>query len=140
VLSRLERSLGQAASAIDLWRSGSLDPAGLRSSLARTGGYLPINSEFYREAHPQDDMVIRQVACYGQLREFLAGWPLRGEAEALSRAEQEALFRQRGIERGFVYRDVPRRYGGSEQPPDALADAIIREEYWRAGAPGDLGG
>src|SRR5215472_10818836 len=80
VVSRLERSLGQAASAIDLWRGGSLDPAGLRSSLARTGGHLPIDSEFYREAHPQDDMVIRQVACYGQLRDFLAAFV--GFAEA----------------------------------------------------------
>jgi uncharacterized membrane protein YccC len=80
VLSRLERSLGQAASAIDLWRSGSLDPAGLRNSLARAGGYLPIDSDFYREAHPEDDMVIRQVACYGRLREFLAAFV--GFAEA----------------------------------------------------------
>jgi len=80
----------------------------------------------------------RYEALRAELREFLAGWPLQGEAAALPRAEQEALFRQRGIERGFVYRDVPRRYGGSEQPPDAIAEAVIREEYWRAGAPGDL--
>jgi alkylation response protein AidB-like acyl-CoA dehydrogenase len=77
-------------------------------------------------------------ALRAELRECLAGWPPSGEAAALPHAQQEALFRQRGIERGFVYRDVPRRYGGSEQPPDALADAIIREEYWRAGAPGDI--
>jgi alkylation response protein AidB-like acyl-CoA dehydrogenase len=73
-----------------------------------------------------------------ELREFLRGWPLRGAEAALPRAEQEALFRQRGIERGFVYREFPREYGGSEQPADPLADAIIREEYRRAGAPGDI--
>src|SRR5262245_16042446 len=73
-----------------------------------------------------------------ELREFLGGWPLTGAEAALPTAEQEALFRRRGVERGYVYRGVPRRYGGSEQPPDALADAILREEYWRAGAPGDL--
>jgi alkylation response protein AidB-like acyl-CoA dehydrogenase len=73
-----------------------------------------------------------------EVREFLRGWPLSGAEAKLPPAEQRALFRQRGIERGYVYRDVPRRYGGSEQPPDALADAILREEYWRAGAPGDI--
>jgi uncharacterized membrane protein YccC len=72
VLSGLERSLARAATAIELWRSGALDPAGLRRYLALAGGYLPIDSEFYREASPQDDMVIRQVACHGRLREFFA--------------------------------------------------------------------
>jgi len=73
-----------------------------------------------------------------ELREFLRGWPLAGAEAALPIAEQEALFRQRGVERGYVYREFPKLYGGSEQPPDALADAILREEYWRAGAPGDI--
>jgi alkylation response protein AidB-like acyl-CoA dehydrogenase len=80
----------------------------------------------------------RHEALRAELREFLRGWPLTGAEATLAPAAQEALFRQRGIERGYVYRDVPRRYGGSEQPPDALADAILREEYWRAGAPGDI--
>src|SRR3989304_9808952 len=53
-------------------------------------------------------------------------------------AEQEALFRQRGVGRGYVSRDFPKLYGGSEQPSDALADAILRDEYWPAGAPGDI--
>src|SRR5262249_59065081 len=80
----------------------------------------------------------RYEALRAEVREFLSGWPLRGAEAALAPAEQAALFRQRGIERGYVYRDVPRRYGGSEQPPDAIADAILREEYWRSGAPGDI--
>jgi alkylation response protein AidB-like acyl-CoA dehydrogenase len=73
-----------------------------------------------------------------ELREFLRGWPLTGAEAALPLAEQEAIFRRRGVERGYVYREFPRRYGGSEREPDALVDAILREEYWRAGAPGDL--
>jgi alkylation response protein AidB-like acyl-CoA dehydrogenase len=73
-----------------------------------------------------------------ELREFLGGWPLAGAEAALPAPEQEALFRRRGVERGYVYREFPKRYGGSEQPADPLADAIIREEYWRAGAPGDI--
>jgi alkylation response protein AidB-like acyl-CoA dehydrogenase len=73
-----------------------------------------------------------------ELREFLAGWPLSGAEAALPMAEQEAIFRRRGVERGYVYREFPKQYGGSEQEPDALADAILREEYWRTGAPGDI--
>jgi alkylation response protein AidB-like acyl-CoA dehydrogenase len=73
-----------------------------------------------------------------ELREFLRGWPLRGSEASLPKAEQEAIFRQQGVERGYVYREFPKRYGGSEQESDALADAILREEYWRASAPGDI--
>jgi alkylation response protein AidB-like acyl-CoA dehydrogenase len=80
----------------------------------------------------------RYARLRAELREFLKGWPPTEEEVGLPRAAQEARFRQRGVERGYVYRDFPRRYGGSEQPADALADAIIREEYRRAGAPGDI--
>jgi alkylation response protein AidB-like acyl-CoA dehydrogenase len=73
-----------------------------------------------------------------ELREFLRGWPLSGEEAALPQREQESLFRQRGIERGYVYRHVPVEYGGSGQPPDVLKDQIIQEEYAAAGAPGNL--
>ena len=73
-----------------------------------------------------------------ELREFLAGWPLRGEEARLPREEQEALFRQRGIERGYVYRPIPVEYGGSGQPADVIADQILQEEYAAAGAPGGL--
>jgi len=72
-----------------------------------------------------------------ELREFLAGWPLTGDEAKLPRAEQERIFRKRGIERGYVYRDFPSQYGGSGQPHDALKDRIILEEYARAGAPGN---
>jgi alkylation response protein AidB-like acyl-CoA dehydrogenase len=72
-----------------------------------------------------------------ELREFLAGWPLRGPEAALPQASQEQIFRQRGIERGYVYRNIPREYGGAGQPVDALKDRIIQEEYARSGAPGN---
>jgi alkylation response protein AidB-like acyl-CoA dehydrogenase len=73
-----------------------------------------------------------------EVRRFLAGWPLKGEEARLPREDQEALFRQRGIAAGFVYRGVPREYGGAGQPPDARKDAIVLEEFHAAGAPGDL--
>jgi alkylation response protein AidB-like acyl-CoA dehydrogenase len=72
------------------------------------------------------------------VRGFLEGWPLQGAEAALPRAEQESIFRRRGIEAGLVYRGVPKQYGGSEQPHDAIKDQIIREEFYKAGAPGDL--
>ncbi len=73
-----------------------------------------------------------------RVQTFLKGWPLTGAEAKLPEAEQAAIFRRRGIEAGFVYRHVPKRYGGSEQPKDAIEDQIIREEFHRAGAPRDL--
>ncbi|MFP6656466.1 MAG: acyl-CoA dehydrogenase family protein [Myxococcota bacterium] len=72
------------------------------------------------------------------VRAFLTDWPLKGAEAELPMSEQEGLFRKRGISAGFVYRSVPGRYGGSEQSDDAIQDRIIREEFYRAGAPGDL--
>jgi alkylation response protein AidB-like acyl-CoA dehydrogenase len=75
------------------------------------------------------------------LVEFLAEqWPLRGAEAELPRARQVALFRERAIERGYLARSVPRRYGGSEQPADPLQAQILREEFARARAPGEARG
>jgi len=73
-----------------------------------------------------------------ELREFLKGWPLQGEEAELPREEQETLFRQRGIERGYVYREIPKEYGGSGQPLNVIEDAIIVEEYAAVRAPGNM--
>jgi alkylation response protein AidB-like acyl-CoA dehydrogenase len=72
-----------------------------------------------------------------ELREFLKGWPLQGKEAELPMEEQEALFRARGIEAGYVYRAFPTEYGGSGQPVDVIRDQIVREEYAEAEAPGD---
>ena len=72
------------------------------------------------------------------VRTFLKGWPLQGPEAELPIDEQESLFRKRGIEAGFVYRKVPKQYGGSEQPDDAIKDQIIQQEFYAAGAPRDL--
>lgn len=78
------------------------------------------------------------AAFRAEVRAFLAGWPL-GDAEAeLSLAEREAIFRRRGVERGYVYRQIPKAFGGSEQPVDVLKDQILQEEYYASGAPGNL--
>ncbi len=74
-----------------------------------------------------------------EVRRFLMGWPLSGREAELPEKEREAIFRRRGIEAGFVYRNVPSEYGGSGQEPDALKDVIVRDEFYAHGAPGDLG-
>ena len=57
---------------------------------------------------------------------FLEGWPLEGEEANLPLEKRETLFRKRGIEAGLVYRSVPKQYGGSEQPHDAIKDSLER--------------
>jgi alkylation response protein AidB-like acyl-CoA dehydrogenase len=73
-----------------------------------------------------------------ELREFLRGWPFSGAEAELPLREQEALFRQRGIERGYVYRHIPAEYGGAGREPDVIIDEILSEEYAASGAPGAL--
>ncbi len=72
------------------------------------------------------------------VRAFLKGWPLEGADADRPVEEQERVFRKRGIDAGFVYRGIPRQYGGSEQAPDQIKDQIVREEFYRADAPRDL--
>jgi alkylation response protein AidB-like acyl-CoA dehydrogenase len=53
-------------------------------------------------------------------------------------SENVAKFRLRAIEAGYVYRDIPKQYGGSEQPFDPFKEAIIREEFKTAKAPREM--
>jgi alkylation response protein AidB-like acyl-CoA dehydrogenase len=38
------------------------------------------------------------------------------------------------LARGYLHRGIPRRYGGSERPPDPLMDRILEQELGTAGA------
>jgi alkylation response protein AidB-like acyl-CoA dehydrogenase len=49
--------------------------------------------------------------------------------------EEVRAFRRLATDRGYLYRTVPRRYGGSEQEPDALKAEVIRQEFAKARAP-----
>ncbi len=64
-----------------------------------------------------------------------ANWPLGGDEAKLSFEEQAVIFRGRAIEAGFLYRNIPRKYGGSEQEPDVLKAQVIREEFGKKWAP-----
>jgi alkylation response protein AidB-like acyl-CoA dehydrogenase len=54
--------------------------------------------------------------------------------------EQSTAFRLKAIEHGYLYRHVPHRYGGGEQPADPLKATIVAEEFRRARAPGEVVG
>lgn len=58
---------------------------------------------------------------------------------AIVRTDDRATaFRLKAIERGYLYRHVPKRYGGGEQSYDPLKSTIINEEFRRAKAPGEM--
>ncbi|HVN87136.1 MAG TPA: acyl-CoA dehydrogenase family protein [Candidatus Binatia bacterium] len=87
-----------------------------------------------------------------QVRQFLhenwrpedadAGPPPDSQAAlmgAVIRTDERATqFRLKAIERGYLYRHVPKRYGGGEQPPNALKAQIIADEFRKAKAPGEM--
>jgi alkylation response protein AidB-like acyl-CoA dehydrogenase len=52
--------------------------------------------------------------------------------------ERATAFRLKAIERGYLYRHIPRRWGGGEQPPDPLKATIIAEEFRRVKAPHEV--
>jgi len=69
-----------------------------------------------------------------EVRAFLtANWPLSDDVgdERVKKAE----FRRRATEAGYLFRNIPKRFGGSEQQPDFLKGEIIREEFAKAKAP-----
>src|SRR3978361_1091208 len=78
---------------------------------------------------------------FGQtVRDFLGdNWkPARvegGEMAAYLRA-----FRTRATEAGYLYRGVPKAYGGSEQAPDVIKAQVIRDEFARVRAPMEVAG
>ena len=70
----------------------------------------------------------RQLAAEGRRRRAAQGGGA-GAASALLATEQ-----------GYLNRSIPKRYGGSEQAPDEIKANIIREEFRRVHAPGDVAG
>ena len=49
-------------------------------------------------------------------------------------------FRLEATDQGYLYRSIPRQYGGSEQPIDVVRAQIIREEFGAARAPMEVVG
>jgi alkylation response protein AidB-like acyl-CoA dehydrogenase len=71
-----------------------------------------------------------------EVSKFLsANWPLAGDEAKLGLEEQAQAFRARAIDAGYLCRNIPKKYGGSEQESDVLKAQIIREEFGKANAP-----
>ena len=72
-----------------------------------------------------------------QVRSFLGThWtPAKDERPP---AETTKAFRRLAAEQGYLYRGVPRQYGGGEQPPDPIRAQIIAREFKAAGAPTEV--
>ena len=54
--------------------------------------------------------------------------------------QRQTEFRIKATEAGYLYRNVPRRWGGSEQPFDPLRSSIVRTEFKAVGAPREMVG
>lgn len=74
------------------------------------------------------------------VRGFLESHWQPGERRGAELKEFVRAFRRAAIDRGYLYRAVPKRYGGSEQPVDVIRAQVIREEFGRARAPMEVGG
>jgi len=51
-----------------------------------------------------------------------------------------AEFRISATDKGYLYRAIPKQYGGSQQPVDVIKAQVIREEFQRARAPMEIAG
>ena len=75
-----------------------------------------------------------------EVRAFCAGsWPLRGDEARLGEREHAIAWRRRALAAGFLYRTVPRDYGGAGAEPDVMAETVIRQEFDGAGVPHRVG-
>ena len=72
-----------------------------------------------------------------QVREFLAAHWSREDAR---NSERISAFRRQATEAGYLYRNIPRRFGGSEQPADVLRAQVIHEEFSKVRAPTEIVG
>jgi alkylation response protein AidB-like acyl-CoA dehydrogenase len=76
-----------------------------------------------------------------EVRAFLkAEWTPAAEFRGAELKTFVRAFRLKATERGFLYRAIPKQYGGSEQPVDVIKAQVIREEFGRARAPMEMAG
>jgi alkylation response protein AidB-like acyl-CoA dehydrogenase len=76
----------------------------------------------------------------GEVRSFLSAAWQPGERRSGELKDYTRAFRRAAVEQGYLYRSVPKRYGGSEQPVDVIRAQVIREEFGKARAPMEVGG
>lgn len=75
-----------------------------------------------------------------EVRAFLkTAWTPKGVDKA-GMKDFVTAFRLKATEAGYLYRSIPKAYGGSEQPADVIRAQVIREEFARARAPMEVAG
>ncbi len=80
---------------------------------------------------PESEVFRREV------RDFLRlNWPSGTPAQE----RDERAFRRSATAQGYLYRGIPKIYGGGEQSADVVKAQIIREEFETARAPMEVGG
>lgn len=71
-----------------------------------------------------------------EVEDFLSKtWPPKKPDASGSREAETQQFRELAIKEGYLCRNIPKQYGGSEQPADALRGQVIREAFNAAKAP-----
>ncbi|WP_298023502.1 acyl-CoA dehydrogenase family protein [uncultured Parasphingopyxis sp.] len=75
-----------------------------------------------------------------EVREFLEREWNPAELDRAAMKDYVATFRQKATGKGYLYRAIPKEFGGSEQPIDVVKAQVIREEFARARAPMEVGG
>lgn len=71
-----------------------------------------------------------------EVEDFLSKtWPPKKPDASGSREAETQEFRELAIKEGYLCRNIPKQYGGSEQPADALRGQVIREAFNAAKAP-----
>jgi len=71
-----------------------------------------------------------------EVEDFLSkSWSPKTSDASGSREAETQEFRELAIAEGYLCRNIPKQYGGSEQPADALRGQVIREAFNAAKAP-----
>ncbi|KRB83148.1 acyl-CoA dehydrogenase [Sphingomonas sp. Root710] len=84
----------------------------------------------------------RELASFkSEVEQFLEiSWKLPMREQATDRKSLARTFRSEATRKGYLYRGIPKRYGGSEQAADPLRAQIIRDCFERARAPMEVPG
>ena len=76
-----------------------------------------------------------------EVRAFLSShWPPAADPRSADLKAFIRTFRAQATDAGYLYRAIPKIYGGSEQSVDVIKAQVIREEFARARAPMEVGG
>jgi alkylation response protein AidB-like acyl-CoA dehydrogenase len=75
-----------------------------------------------------------------EVRSFLKAEWSPGERRKDELKAYVADFRISATNKGYLYRAIPKQYGGSQQPVDVIKAQVIREEFQRARAPMEIAG